>query len=188
MSWFTALLSWKTFKSQVKQVCWWHQAEGCSWHARRTRCHPEGPGQAGEVGLCKPHEVQIDQEQSPAPGSGQPLISIKAGRLSDWKQLCHEELGGTDGRKAGQEPTVSLPLCSLWWDMESLWGLEFLEPSAQERHGPVGAGPEEGHQNDPRAGAPLLHAQAERVGVVQPGEEKIPGRPYWGFSPLKGDL
>jgi len=31
-----------------------------------------------------------------------------------------------------------------------------LEPSAQERHGPVGAGVKEGHKNDQRAGAPLL--------------------------------
>jgi len=31
-----------------------------------------------------------------------------------------------------------------------------LQPSAQERHGPGGVGPEEGHKNDQRAGAPLL--------------------------------
>jgi len=31
-----------------------------------------------------------------------------------------------------------------------------LEPSAQERHGPVGAGAEEGHKNDQRDGIPLL--------------------------------
>ena len=31
-----------------------------------------------------------------------------------------------------------------------------LEPSAQDRHGAVGAGPEEGNQNDQRAGTPLL--------------------------------
>ena len=31
-----------------------------------------------------------------------------------------------------------------------------LEPSAQEGHGPVGAGPEEGHKDNLRTGAPLL--------------------------------
>ena len=57
-----------------------------------------------------------------------------------------------------------------------------LESSAQERHGPVGAGPEEGHKNDQRDGTPLLWGKAERVGVVQPGEEKAPGRPYCSLS------
>ena len=31
-----------------------------------------------------------------------------------------------------------------------------LESSAQERHGPVGVGPEEGHRNGQMDGAPLL--------------------------------
>ena len=31
-----------------------------------------------------------------------------------------------------------------------------LEPSARERHGPVGAGPEESHKNDQRDETPLL--------------------------------
>ncbi|KAK4822051.1 hypothetical protein QYF61_008860 [Mycteria americana] len=52
------------------------------------------------------------------------------------------------------------------------------EPSAQERYGPVGVGPEEGHKNDQRDGTPLLRRKAERVGFVQPGEKKAPGRPY----------
>ena len=46
---------------------------------KRTGYHPEGPGQAQEMGLCEPHEVQQDQMQGPAPGSGQPLLSVQAG-------------------------------------------------------------------------------------------------------------
>ena len=38
------------------------------------------------------------------------------------------------------------------------------------------------------AGEPLLWRQAERVGVVQPGEEKASGRPYSSLSVPKGDL
>ena len=39
----------------------------------------------------------------------------------------------------------------------------------------VGVGPEEGNKNDRRAGTPLLWRKAERVGAVQPGEEKAAG-------------
>jgi len=52
-----------------------------------------------------------------------------------------------------------------------------LESSEQNTHGPVGAGPEECHKNDQRAGMPFLGGKAERVGAVQPGEEKAPVRP-----------
>ena len=41
--------------------------------------------------------------------------------------------------------------------------------------GCVGAGPEQGHEDSPRAGAPLLRGQAEGAGAVQPGEEKALG-------------
>jgi len=63
-----------------------------------------------------------------------------------------------------------------------------LEPSAQEGCGPVGAGLEEGLKDDPRAGTPLLLRKAEKVGAVQPGGEKAPGRPYHGLSVLKVGL
>jgi len=62
------------------------------------------------------------------------------------------------------------------------------ESPAQERHGAVGAVPEESHKNIQRDGVPLLRGKAERVGAVQPGEEKAMGRPYCGLSVLKGGL
>ena len=54
-----------------------------------------------------------------------------------------------------------------------------MEYSVQERHGPVGAHPEEGHKYDPRDG------QDKRAGAVQPGEEKTPVKPESGLSVSK---
>jgi len=44
-----------------------------------TGCHPERSGQAREMGLCEPHEVQQGQGQGPAHGLGQPPILVQAG-------------------------------------------------------------------------------------------------------------
>ena len=180
--------------------CRWHQSEWCSWHAR-SWCHPEWPGQAGEVGLREPYEVQSSQVQGPAPGSGQSPVSMQAGGWRDWEQPSQEGLGGTGGWKAGHKPTMCTrsPKGQLYPELHQecgqqvegsdsaplLWSGETpsgvlcpaLEPSAQERHGTVGAGPEEGHKDAQRDGTPLVWGKAERVGAVQPGEERAVGRP-----------
>lgn len=53
-----------------------------------------------------------------------------------------------------------------------------LEPSAQERHGMVGSGPEEGHRKDQN------DRTTERVGVVQTAEQKALERQYCSLSVL----
>ena len=63
-----------------------------------------------------------------------------------------------------------------------------VESSVQERCGPVGVHPEEGHKNVPRDGTPPLLVEAERAGAVQPLEGKAPGRPESSLSVSKGEL
>jgi len=68
-------------------------------------------------------------------------------------QKANRILGCIKSSVASRSREVTLPLCS----GETPPGvLCRLEPSAQERHGPVGAGAEEGHKNDQRAGTLLL--------------------------------
>jgi len=50
-----------------------------------------------------------------------------------------------------------------------------LEPSAQDRPGAVGAGPEEAPAMIRGAGTPLLGGKAGRAGAVQPGKSRL-----WG--------
>lgn len=52
-----------------------------------------------------------------------------------------------------------------------------LGPPPWEGYGPVGLSPEESHQDIQKAGAPLLWREVERVGLLQPGEEKVLQKP-----------
>ena len=149
----------------------------------------------------------------PGGRSAQPPASVQAGGWRDWEQPCREGLRGAGGWKAHHDPAVCAcsperQLCPGLHQKQRGQQVErgdfalvrfcsgektppgvlspALEPLAQERHGCVGAGPEESHKDDPRAGAPLLWRRAERVGAVQPAEEKAPGRPCCGLSVLKG--
>jgi len=143
-------------------------------------CHPEGPGQAGEVGLCERHEVQQGRlyrvlhlgwgnpqyqyrlrdegiESSPAEKD----LGVLVGEKLDvsWQcvltaQKANCIVGRIKRTVANRSREGILPLCS-GETPPGVWS-PALEPPAQEGHGPVGVGPEEGHKDDLRAGSPLL--------------------------------
>jgi len=171
------------------------------------RCHPEGPRQAQEVGPCELHEVQQGQVQGPAHGSGQPPVSYQCrlgdegierspeekdlGVLLDEKlDICSPEgqpYPGLHQEKHSQQVKggeSSALLCS----GETSPGVlrPAPEPSEQERQGAVGAGPEEATKII--QGLEHLSSERLRVGAVQPGEEKAPGRPYSSLPVPEGAL
>jgi len=63
-----------------------------------------------------------------------------------------------------------------------------LGSPAQEKHGAVGVGPEEGPGDAQRAGAPLLRRKAEAAGLAQLIEEKALGGTLLWPSSTCGEL
>ena len=95
-------------------------------------------------------------------------------------------LGCSKSRVVRRSREGILPLCSALVRPPPEVLHPSLESLAQDRHRPVGVGPEEGHQNVERVGTPLLWEMADRVGAVQPGKEKPVGRPYCSLPVPEG--
>lgn len=61
----------------------------------RKGWHPEGPRQAGELGMCKLHEVLQNQVQDPTHGSGQSQNTHRLGREVIGISPEEKNLGGS---------------------------------------------------------------------------------------------
>jgi len=71
-------------------------------------------------------------------------------------QKANPILGCIKRSVANRSREVILLLYSTLMRPHLEFSVQLWSPQHKEGHGPAGAGPEEGHKDDPRAGAPLL--------------------------------
>jgi len=132
-------------------------------------CHPEWPGQAREVGLCESRSTRPSAgscswvRATPAINTGWGMKGLSAALLrrtwGDWwtkswtwpSNVCSQPRTAISwaAPKEAWPAEWRRGFCLsalLWWD--PLRDSCVQEPSAQERHGPVGVGPEEGDKNE----------------------------------------
>ena len=165
-----------------------------SWVVRSPHLRDGTPGQAREMGPCEPHEVQRGQgsctciEAILGINTGWGMKGLRVAllrrtwgywQMKSWtwandvrSQPWKPTISWVDQKKRGQQGKGgdSVPLLLPGKTPAGIL-CPALELLAQERYVPVGAGPEDGHKNYERAGAPLLWGKTERVGAVQPGKE-----------------
>jgi len=161
------------------------------------------------VGPCEPHEVQHSQVQGAAHGSGQSQAQIQASR--EWTEnspvdkdlgvLVHEKLdishqcalaaqkancilGCTKRSMASRAREGILPLYS--GDSPPGVLCPALETPAQERHGPVGVGPEEVTKMIRELEHLSCEDRLRELGLFSLEEEKAAGTPYCGLSVPEG--
>ncbi|GAB0209738.1 mitochondrial enolase superfamily member 1 [Grus japonensis] len=98
-------------------------------------------------------------ESSPAEDDSGVLVDEKLNMTQQCvlaAQKANRVLGRIKRSMTSRSREVILPLYSTLVRPHLEYCIQLWGPPAQERHGAVGAGPEEGHKDDQRAGAPLL--------------------------------